>query len=424
MLPVKNWAKNLSFHPQEIHSPQNETELVNILKNNPQRKVRVRGSSHSWTGGIVSNDIFIHLDKTQGLISFDKAASTATAYAGTKLSLLCEEIFKHDLAMINQGDINKQSLAGALSTGTHGTGVKLQSISNQVLSSKLVTAEGEVLEINSGDLKDALGVSFGSLGILSEVKLQLRPVYRLKLESFAESMHEALVKVDQRRENNRHFEMFYFPVGDWSLIKIMNETDEDVTISGLSDRINDVVIENWLYELLNRLAASTKSYKKIDLLMRKFISPQQRVHWSHRLFPTDRNVRFMEMEYNLPIEKFEVVFDEMKWVINKRKFQTLLPIEIRFVKGDSLWLSPAYGRDSVYFAVHTYVKEDYRPYFSAMEEIFKRHKGRPHWGKMHTLKAADFQEIYPRWEQFCEMRKKLDPQGIFINNHLQELFGL
>ena len=424
MLPVKNWAKNLSFHPQEIHSPHDENELVRILKNNPKRKVRVRGSAHSWTGGIVSDDIFIHLDKMQGLLSFDKTASTATAYTGTKLSLLCEEIFKHDLAMINQGDINKQSLAGALSTGTHGTGVKLQSISNQVLSTKLVTAQGEVLEINSGDLKDALGVSFGSLGILSEVKLQLRPSYRLKLESFAEDMNEALLKVDQRRESNRHFEMFYFPVGDWSLIKMMNETNEDVSITGLSDRINDVVIENWLYELLNRLAASTKSYKKIDSLMRTFISPQKRVNWSHRLFPTDRNVRFMEMEYNLPLEKFEVVFDEMKWAINKGKFQTLLPIEIRFVKGDTLLLSPAYGRDSVYFAVHTYVKEDYRPYFLVMEEIFKRHKGRPHWGKMHTLKAVDLKEIYPRWEDFCDLRKKLDPHGIFINNHLKELFGL
>lgn len=424
---MKNWARSFEFHPKEILSPKTTKELQEIIRRAYEEKsiVRTRGSGHSWTGLIKSANFFVHLDEMQGLISVDKENNRARAWAGTKLSLFGEEAFKHGMAMANQGDINRQSLAGACTTGTHGTGLTLQSVSNQVSQMTLVTGQGEILDIDqnkNSELLKAAGVSFGSLGIISEMSMNLLPAYKLKVETFAEDMKTALSKYKERLQENRHLEMFYFPMGDWSMVKMMNMTDEEVSPRGFSHKFNDIVLENWLYELLNILATKTKSYKSLDQLMRKFVSHNTKVAWSHQAFPTDRNIRFMEMEYNLPTEKFEEVLEEIKHTIKTHNFQTLFPIEIRFVKGDELWLSPAYQRDSVYFAIHTYITENYRPYFNEVEKIFRKHQGRPHWGKWHTSTASYFEQVYPKWQDFLKLRKELDPEGVLLNEHLKEVF--
>jgi FAD-linked oxidoreductase len=426
---MKNWAGNIQFNPEKVFSPQstNDVQIMIEAANKLNKCIRPIGSGHSWTGLIASNEFFVHLDKMQGIINVDKEASTITAHAGTKLYTFGEEAFKHNLAMANQGDINKQSLAGAMSTGTHGTGVELQSVSNQAREMKLVLASGEVQVINekeTPELFQASRVSFGSLGIMTEATLELLPAYKLKVTTFAEDMDLALQRLSERLNKHRHVEMFYFPVGDWSMVKTMDQTKEEVSHRGLGHKFNDIVLENYLYELLNIIACKTKSYDGIDKIMRKFVSKSSSIDWSHRAFPTARNIRFMEMEYNLPIEKFNDVFEEIKECIKKNNFKTLFPIEIRFVKGDNIWLSPAYGRDSVYFAIHTYIQEEYRPYFNAIEAIFKNHGGRPHWGKWHSLKDQDFEKVYPKWNEFKVLREKLDPKGRFLNEHLKNVFGV
>lgn len=424
---MKNWAGNLEFHPKSVLSPATTQEAQTLIKEQIQqnKKIRMRGSSHSWTGLIATDETYLHLDNLQGVIHAEPDKNLLTAYGGTKLKLFTEEAHKFNLALPNQGDVDHQSLAGSISTGTHGTGITLQSISNQLHGVKLINGLGDIIELDGEKHADeikALSVSMGSMGLITEATVKMIPSYKLKVETFAEDMNESLMRYQDRLRNNRHLEMFYFPVGDWSMVKLMNLSDEAPTASNKLGKLSDLVLENWLYEGLNILAGKTDSYKSLDKLMRKFVSQTHKINWSHLAFPTERTVRFMEMEFNLPIEKFEMAFSEIKASIKKHKFQTLFPIEIRFVKGDDLWLSPAYKRDSVYFAVHTYITEDFAPYFAEMQTIFKRHGGRPHWGKWHSLTHDDLEKVYPKWQDFQNMRERFDPQGLWLNPHLRSLF--
>lgn len=420
---MKNWARNLNFNPRNTFSPKGHEELISIVKSS--KEIRLRGSAHSWTDLIKTDETFIHLDEMQGVTGLDKNKKQITALGGTKLKLLGELAYQNGLALPNQGDINKQSVAGALSTGTHGTGLTLQSLSNQIRKIKLITANADVLEIDEGhSFYQAARVSFGTLGIMEELTLQMEDAYKLRAETFAENMDETLEALDKRLQDHRHVEMFYFPVGDWSMVKITDKTNEAPSKLGLSRKINDVVLENWLYEGLNMIAAKSKSYKSIDRLMKKFVSHQTRIGFSHEIFPAPRNVKFMEMEYNLPLENFREAFDEIKQSIKKNNFQTLFPIEIRFVKGDDIWLSPAYQRDSVYFAVHTYITEDYKQYFETIEKIFQKYQGRPHWGKWNTAKFDYLETVYPKWHDFLKVRSELDPNQKWSNPYLKNLFRI
>jgi FAD-linked oxidoreductase len=424
---MKNWAGNLVFQPATTIAPKSSEEIISIVKKASIEKkcVRLRGSGHSWTGLIESKDYFLHLDELQGIMDVNPENKTVKAKAGTKLSLFGNEAFRFNLAMENQGDINKQSIAGATSTGTHGTGITLQSVANQIEAMTLINGKGEEVTINpSSPYYQAARLSVGSLGILTDITFKLRDAYKLKVETFAEDFDSSLKSFSERLKNNRHLEMFYFPVGDWSLTKMMNETTDAPTPKGLGKKLNEIVLENWLYTQLNRIASSTGRYQLIDKVMRTFVSHEIKTDWSHLAFPTERSFKFMEMEYNLPVEKFESVMAEMRSVIKQKKFQTLFPVEIRFVKKDPIWLSPAYDRDSVYFAVHTYISEDYRPYFDCMEAIFQKHGGRPHWGKWHTMNAEKLRKVYPKFDDFLKVRAEFDPQGIFLNDHLKNIFGL
>ena len=424
---MKNWAGNLVFHPKKILNPKSTEEALSMVKEHlaAKKTIRMRGTGHSWTGLNATDDSFLHLDDMQGLIDVNATDQLITAKAGTKLALFGEEAFKHQLALPNQGDINHQSIAGAFSTGTHGTGITLQSMSNQLRNITMVTGTGEILKIDGGkncDLLNAVGVSFGSVGLITEATLKMIPAYKLKVESFAENMKVSLEKYKARLQDNRHLEMFYFPVGDWSMVKMMNLTEEKESAPSKLKEVGDIVLENWLFEGLNILAHKTNSYKGLDTFMRKFVGHEVFVDWSHRAFPSSRNIRFMEMEYNLPVGKFEEVFEELKASIKKHDFQTLFPIEIRFVKGDELWLSPAHKRDSVYFAIHSYIQQDFKPYFDEMQRIFKRHGGRPHWGKWHSLTHDDLESVYPKWHDFIKLRSEFDPHGVWLNDHLRSLF--
>lgn len=424
---MKNWAGNLKFSPKNVIGPSSSEEIIELVNRarRDKRKIRLRGSGHSWTGLIATNDLFVHLDYYQGIIDVKHELGIIKAKAGTKLYAFGELGFEHQLAMENQGDINRQSLAGATSTGTHGTGVTLQSVANQITGLSLINGRGERVDLDATHPSfNAARISIGALGIIDTITMKLVPSYKLKVTTFAEDFSAALEAFPQRLRENRHLEMFYFPVGGWSLTKIMNQTHEEVTPQSIGKKINEIMLENWLYTQLNRLASTTGRYRLIDKVMRTFVSPEMKVDWSHRAFPTMRSFKFMEMEYNLPIEKFETVMEELRSEISRQNFQTLFPIEIRFVKGDGIWLSPACGRDSVYFAVHTYISENWRPYFSAMEKIFRRHGGRPHWGKWHSMTCQEFQEVYPHFDDFKKVREEFDPDQIFINPHLKEIFGL
>lgn len=422
-----NWSGSVQCTPLEIKTPSSQEEIQAIIRNcaAQQTTVRVVGSGHSFTRLVETNDTIISLDNFQGLESMDKSALQATVLAGSKLKWLGEELLKNGMAQINLGDIDVQSIAGATSTGTHGTGVNLGSVSTQIIEITLVTAKGDVLVCSENENKEifkAAQVALGSLGVVTKVKLQLVPAYKLKYVRAKASFEEVLNNLAKYNSENRNFEFYWFPHTDGVQLKTLNITDEEPTKNSAMKYFNDMVLENGAFKVLSEMCRIAPSFTKtVCKISAAGVSTGTDINYSNRIFATPRLVKFQEMEYNLPVEHGIKALKEIREVINKNNIKVHFPIEVRFVKADDMYLSPAYQRDSIYIAVHMYKGMEYKTYFDAIEAVFKKYNGRPHWGKMHTLIAKDLSALYPMWGKFQEIRKQLDPEGLFMNDYLKKL---
>ena len=424
--PWQNWSESVSCNPAATASPRSVDELVQLVADcgRSGRRLRVAGSGHSFTPLVASDDLLVSLKNLTGLDeSVGPARDRATALAGTRLKELGQALFDHSLAMENLGDIDEQSLAGAISTGTHGTGTRFGSIATQVIALDLVTADGSVVECSeesNRDLFKAAQVSLGALGVLARVTLRVLPSYRLRRQSRRALLDDCLSNLEKYKHENRNFEFFWFPYSSYCQIKFLNQTTEPPT------RIN-----RWSRVLENRVFLGLSEWCRLMPGMCRSISrfsawsipSVTEVNYSQLVYPTPRLVRFQEMEYNLPAEHFADAIREIRECIQRNKFDVHFPIECRFVHADDIWLSPATGRDSCYIAVHMYRGMPYQKYFAAIEEIFQQHEGRPHWGKLHTMNAGRLAAAYPRWEDFKRLREQTDPKGIFLNPYLETLFG-
>ncbi|WP_425440553.1 D-arabinono-1,4-lactone oxidase [Planifilum fimeticola] len=424
-----NWSGSVRFRPKRVLYPASVEDVARIIREaaDEGKQIRVVGSGHSFTP-LVPTDILLSLDRLRGLEAVDKERRLVTVRAGTKLKELGKLLHGHGLAQENLGDINAQSIAGAISTGTHGTGMNFGILSTQAAALTLVNARGEVVECSpdrNPELFKAAQVSLGALGVIVRVTLRVLPRYRLHYRSGRMSLTECLNHLDRYRREHRHFEFYWFPHTDQVQVKFMDETDRAATAGGLWSRFSKWFLENGAFWLLSETARRfPRLCPSISRLSARGVPAVEEVGDSHRLFATPRLVRFNEMEYALPAEKLAEVVREIRETIQRRRFAVHFPIECRYVKGDDIWLSPAYGRDTAFVAVHMYRGMPHEAYFSAVEAIFRRHGGRPHWGKMHSLTAEELSRLYPRWNDFCRIRGEQDPEGRFLNSHLRTLFGV
>lgn len=425
----RNWSGIVQTTPRDVIYPSAIEEIVELVLScrREGRRLRVVGSGHSFTAVAASDDVLVSLDRMQGIVEVDVAAQTATVWAGTKLKLLGELLHAEGFAQENLGDIDVQSIAGAISTGTHGTGIGFGTIATQVVGLTVITGTGEVIsctEASHPELFKALQVSIGSLGVIAQVTLRLRPSYKLRYESARVPLTECLARLPELNSSNRNFEFYWFPYAEPCQLKMTNETDEPVTSRKVRDYLSDVILENAAFGALSGLARRVPALcGTVSRICAASVPVMRKVESSHRVYATTRLVRFNEMEYNLPAEAMADVIREMRETMAREKHRVHFPIECRYVKADDIWLSPAYGRDSAYIAVHMYRGMPHERYFADMERIFLRYGGRPHWGKLHTLQAAQLSQAYPMWEKFGEVRDKLDPDGIFLNGYLRRVFG-
>ncbi|GGG72900.1 D-arabinono-1,4-lactone oxidase [Paenibacillus radicis (ex Gao et al. 2016)] len=423
-----NWSGIVQATPREVLLPGTIDEVVETVQlcRREGRTLRVVGSGHSFTPIAASDDILLSLDRMQGLVSVDLDAAVATVWGGTKLRLLGELLFEQGLAQENLGDIDVQSIAGAISTGTHGTGRAYGNLSTQIIGLTIVTGRGDVVECTPESHPEwfkAMQISLGVLGVIVQVKLKLQSAYKLEYVSSRMPLKSCLAQLSELAESNRHFEFYWFPYAEPCQIKRMNLTDQEVTNRKAWEHFSDVWIENKLFGLLSEFSRKLPSSSAaISRLSASQVPVGRKVNYSHRLFATQRLVRFNEMEYNLPAEAIGEVIEEMREELARGRYRVHFPVECRYAKGDDIWLSPAYGRDSAYIAVHMYKGMPHEAYFAAMERIFLRYGGRPHWGKMHTLQAVQFKELYPKWEAFGAVRETLDPDRILLNDRMQHLF--
>jgi FAD-linked oxidoreductase len=426
-----NWAGTAACTPEHLHRPGSEDEVLETIRRTAAagKTLRPVGSGHSFTPLAKTDEALMDLSKLSGLVTADKAARRATAWAGTRLDRLTRLLHAEGLAPENLGDIDVQTLAGAVSTGTHGTGTAFGNLATQVSGFTLATAGGELLRSSENELPDlfqAGRIALGALGVHTRMELRLLPSYRLEYLSVAADLDETLARLDEHIRGHRNFEFYWFPYTRVAQLKFIDQTEAPVKDNPLLRYMNKQFLENNVFYVLSeighRFPSATKAMAKACVagFTREHIT-----NYAHLIYATTRQVRFNEMEYNIPIEAFETVFRRLVARMEQKGYPVFFPWECRFVRGDDQWLSPAYGRDSAYIAVHTYHK--YRgadEYFRDLEAIFQEHGGRPHWGKMHSQRAADFSRMYPKWDDFLALREKYDPNGVFLNPYLRDIFGV
>ncbi len=423
-IPWQNWSGYQHCLPDARIAPKSLDELVDALKRSGGG-IRPVGAGHSFTPLVPTDGTIVSLRNFEGLVRHDAENLTATLGAGTKLGQLGELLDPVGQALPNMPDIDEQSIAGAISTGTHGTGQDLGALHSMLTGLTLVTPAGEVIECSRDrhpEVFDAARVSLGSLGLITEVTLQNVPTHRLKRRVWIEPLDQLLERFDELAESNHSFEMYFIPFCDRAVAITINPTDEPIR-PRQAEPDNDAVMRmkqlrdviGWwpgLRRLL--LNKATEDYE-----------PEEAVDLWYRVFPSERAVRFNEMEYHLPRESLLPTLRKVRETIESAHSEVFFPIEVRTVKGDDAWLSPFHGHArSGSIAVHRYYQEDPLPYFADIEPLYQDIGGRPHWGKLHTLDARTLSTRYPRWKDFLEVRAALDPQGRMLNDHLKKVFGL
>jgi len=425
----KNWAGNQQCTPERIERPATEQGLVRIVKQAAAagQRVKVVGSGHSFTGIALTDGRLIKLDDYGRVLSIDREKQTATVQAGITIARVSQQLDKQGLALENLGDINYQSISGAISTATHGTGRALGGIATQVTALRLITGDGSIVDCSvdkEPDIFSAARVGLGALGIISTVTLRCVKAFNLRAIEMPERVDQVLERLDENIETNDHFEFFWVPDTGWALTKRNQRTTAPLATRGLLKEFrDDILVSNFAFEALCRIGRLRPSL--IPRVARAL--PQtgrtEYVDKSYRVFSSPRMVRFYEMEYGIPAEAALEAFNRVRTFLKQSGLVPIFPVEVRFTKGDDIPLSTASGRDSCYIAVHVFEGMQYQQYFEAVEDIMNDYGGRPHWGKLHFQTAETLAPRYPQWDEFQRIRALLDQEGRFSNPYLDRVLG-
>jgi len=426
----RNWAGDQACSPHEILRPRSPEQLAEAIGAAAAagRTVSVAGSGHSFTEAALTGGTLIDVAALSGVVDADRSSGLVRVGGGTVLSDLNEELHRLGLAMENLGDIDRQTIAGAISTGTHGTGARLRNISGQIEAMELVLGDGSVRELNGSDdpqLLRAARVGVGALGAIAAVTLRCVPAFTLRRVDSPRPREEVLGAFQERADENDHFELFTFPYADSALVLERNRTDEPPRPRGRAAAfLNDVVLENWALEAISAAGKLfPRGIPSLSRLAAWLASGSTAIDRSDRIFANERRVRFTEMEYGVPREHGpEAARRVVEWV-RANRYPVFFPIEMRVTAGDDALLSPSHERDTAYIAVHQYRGMEWRPYFEAVEAIMDEYGGRPHWGKRHFQSAATLAERYPRWAEFQAARDELDPGRTFANEYAERVLG-
>lgn len=424
-----NWSGGVVCKPRQILAPKDEVELAAAVRN-AKGTVRAPGTGHSFTPLCASDDTLIDLTAFAGLKSGDPESRVATLGAASPLWAVGPALHSQGLALANMGDIDRQTLGGVVGTGTHGTGRTLGSLSAQVTGFRLILANGDVLNCSANENPEIFAagrVAMGTLGIMTEISVQALPAYKLAERNFALPVSELFANLDALVKGNRHFEFFWFPYAESVVCKSLNLSDakapEPRSAEQMRRRGERVSSDTRVFSGINEVLPYAPFFLRAShKLFSRLMPGPERVRWSYEIFPSPRNVRFNEMEYAVPYRKGPDCLREIVETIRKNRINTGFPIEYRTVAADDIPLSPFYARDSATIAVHQYHKVDTTKLFQACEEVFRRYEGRPHWGKRHSRSGHEFAALYPEFERFRALRRRLDPGAKFLNAYLRTIF--
>ncbi|MDR6907996.1 FAD-linked oxidoreductase [Agromyces sp. 3263] len=428
----RNWGRTEAVRPVRVERPATAGAVQRAVAAAAASGLRVKpvGAGHSFTGIAVAPDVQLDLGDLTGVIDADVATGRVTLAAGTRLHQLPALLAPYGLALPNMGDIDRQTIAGATSTGTHGTGLGFGGLATQIVGAKLVTGTGELLTVSETErpeLLPAVRVGLGALGVLVEVTLQLVPRFVLHAVERPEPFGLVVDEWLDRVRAHDHFEFYWFPHTDTALTKTNTRLPADAPrkpLGPVSRWVDDELVANGLFGAACRaLTVAPRLTPHLAWLTDKLSGNRDFTDFSPSVFTSARRVRFREMEYAIPLEAVPDAVREVRALIERKGWNITFPIEVRAAASDDNWLSTAHGRDTGYIAVHRYYREDPREYFAAVEEIMRGLGGRPHWGKMHTQTSETLRDVYPRFDDFLRVRDELDPERRFANAYLDRVLG-
>jgi len=388
MASWKNWSGRHGSKPSALYFIRSEADAAAIVREavRARRSVRIAGAGHSHAPLVVNDGVIIDASGLAGVVSVDAATKRAWVWSGTRIYALGRALHDHGLALKNQGDIDRQAIAGAVATGTHGTGRTLQNLSASVTGIRLIAASGEIVECGTqqnSELLRAARLSLGAFGVITQLQLQLTDAYVLQERGWSEPFDALMPKLDALCARSRHFEFFWYPHNDVAVAKSTDTT------------------------------AAEPQYPVAEEGSRRA--------WSYEVLPNHRPLLHTEMEYSVPAEHGPACMQAIRALIHKDFRGLKWPVEYRTLAADDVWLSTAYERATVTISVHQDVNEDDEPYFRACEEIFNAYSGRPHWGKVNYLDGATLAERHPRWHDWWRARDAIDPEQTFLNEYLKSV---
>lgn len=415
-----NWSGLQQAHPASLPTPSNEAELQAFMAK-AQGEIRVFGSGHSFTALVPTQGHILSLDRLSGLIDVDRSAMTATIHGGTRLGVLSRALDAQGLALRNLPDVDVQTIAGAISTGTHGTGIDLPALHADIVGMRIVKPGGDIVDLHDSkdaDLMRAARVSLGSLGVISQVTMRVVPAYNLHRKVWLRPIDTLLQQAPELARRHRNFEMYVLPfTGYGAAISHDLYTGNDLMLPNPSD---DAVMAD-----LRRLRDWLGHFPKVrQWVAQQAIDPNMKDEARHRAFrllSSVRPIKFNESEWHVPREQGIACLRQIIAAIERHN-EAFFPIEFRFIKGDDAWLSPFHGRDCCSIAVHAAADEPWDYLVKDCAPIYRAHQGRPHWGKLHEMGFKELSGMYPRWQDFLAVRRQFDPQGRMLNAHLRKLF--
>lgn len=398
-----NWVGNQSFTPKSTIAVASEADVQRRVTEAVENGhgVSTDGAGHSFTPIVETDGVLLDLSKLAGIISIDKDRFLVKAGPRTTIAEFGEPLWEQGLSLSNQGDIDAQAIAGAIATATHGSGRRLPNLSAALEGARLVDGMGNVIEVSrdhNSDLLPALQTSIGILGIMTEVTIKVAPAYELHARTDIMKYDEVMERFDSDVEDYRHFGLFWMP------------TDESARLYNLEGAgADDCVV---------------KRYREVELgTNREGLPPHQRIGPAYQIYPMVYDPNFHEVEYFLPLEHAREILDQMRRLMMRWLPLSVYPLEIRVVAGDEAWMSPNYQRDNLVVSISGEPGQEYWPYLRACDSLFAEYRGRPHWGKLHFMTADRVARLFPRYQDFVDVRRRLDPKGIFLNDHTRALFA-
>ncbi|MGC5364506.1 D-arabinono-1,4-lactone oxidase [Streptomyces sp. DT24] len=426
----RNWAGNVTARPVRTVTPASADELAEALRRASEDGLRVKpvGAGHSFTAAAATDGLLIRPGLLSGVREIDRTAMTVTVGAGTRLKHLNTALAGHGLSLTNMGDIMEQTVAGAVSTGTHGTGRDSASISAQIRALELVTADGRVLtcsEKENPDVFAAARLGLGALGVITSITFAVEPVFLLTAREEPMTFDKVTHEFDQLVTENEHFEFYWFPHTGNCNTKRNNRSEGPAAPPGrVSGWIDDELLSNGVFQVACSLGRAVPlTVPVLARLSSRALSARTYTDIPYKVFTSPRRVRFVEMEYALPREAAIEALREVRAMVERSPLRVGFPVEVRTAPADDIPLSTASDRESAYIAVHLYRGTPHRAYFTAVERIMTAHGGRPHWGKLHTRDAGQLAAVYPRFGEFTAVRDRLDPDRLFGNDYLRRVLG-